>query len=145
MSARFSVGKVASAVLAVSLIAGPSLSIIAQDSTASAAPTEAQTVANVRKTAGPKLPSVRLWTESTFKHGQQLTVFADAGSDKSGRSFTHATVVGPHGIKGTLHPAADAGALTTDIMIPADLKGSWIRLTLIAPDGRTANAIVHSN
>lgn len=85
---------------------------------------------------------VSIVAENRFSQGQDVDVHAFAGFDRKGVVFDRATVVGPHGIRARLTPAADAGVLVGTVHVPRALKGTWIRLTLITPDGHRASTIV---
>lgn len=96
--------------------------------------------AHVVKTSSSTL---RTWAEGTFRVGHDITIDAD-GFDAHGVAFDKATVIGPAGIRGQLTPAADAGHLVGDIHIPAHIRASWIRLTIVAPNGATTHLVIHA-
>lgn len=123
------------AVSAIALIAPLGASAVA-------APISHQAGPVISAPAKPATSAVKIWVNGHYTKGADLDVFAYPGNDSHGRAFTHAVVVGPHGIKVTLTPAADAGYLVGTVHVPAALRGSWMRLTLITPDGHRASVVV---
>ena len=126
----------AATAIALSVLAGGAV-------TATAAPS-APPATSVAVTAPKKADTETLWlrAENKFRPGQKIELSADAGNNSKGEVWTRATVVGPRGMKAKLTPSADRGYLTGSITVPKRLKGSWIRLTLIAPDGQRATTVV---
>lgn len=125
----------------VAAVVTASIAIIAPlGAVAASSATAAAPHANVVTTTHSTLTA---WAEGNFRIGQAITIDAD-GHDARGVTFDKATVIGPAGIKGYLTPAADAGHLTGDIHIPSHIRATWIRLTIVAPNGTTSHLVIHA-
>lgn len=124
-------------VAAAFIAAGAFATLMPQAATVSyAAPTHSVAVASTKASA------LKIWTGGHYVKGADLDVYAYPGTNAKGVAFRSATVVGPHGIRATLTPAADAGYLVGTVHVPAALRGSWMRLTLVNPAGAQASVVV---